>query len=75
MVCPADAIVFNEHGLHVAVVKDGTVHFQKISIARDFGTQVEVREGVKGGDHVILNPMVDLADGSRVAPKPTSTTS
>src|SRR6201997_84892 len=48
-VVPADAIIFNENGLHVAVVKNGAVHLQKISIARDFGKQVEVREGVAGG--------------------------
>jgi RND family efflux transporter MFP subunit len=77
LVVPADAVVFDQNGLHVAVVVNGTVHLQKISIARDFGTEVEVREGVKPGDQVILNPMVNLADGSKVAPqkppaKPTS---
>jgi RND family efflux transporter MFP subunit len=66
-VVPADAIIFNENGLHVAVVKNGAVHLRKISIARDFGKQVEVRQGVGPGDLVVLNPMVDLADGSRVA--------
>lgn len=74
-VVPADAIIFNEKGLHVAVVKDGAVHLRKISIARDFGKQVEVREGVGPGDLVVLNPTVDLADGSKVAPQPGSATS
>jgi RND family efflux transporter MFP subunit len=67
MIIPADAVVFDENGLHVAVVKDGTAHFQKITIARDFGTEVEVHDGVKPGDQVILNPMVNLAEGSKVA--------
>ena len=66
-VVPADAIVFNEDGLHVAVVDHGTVHLQKISIARDFGKQVEVQQGLKAGDEVVLNPLVDLAEGSKVA--------
>jgi RND family efflux transporter MFP subunit len=69
LVVPADAVVFDENGLHVAVVHDGIVHMQKISIARDFGNEVEVHEGVKPGDQVILNPMVNLADGSKVAPQ------
>jgi RND family efflux transporter MFP subunit len=69
-VVPADAVVFDENGLHVAVVRGGTVHLQKISIARDLGREVEVREGTEAGDQVILNPMVDLADGSKVAPQP-----
>jgi RND family efflux transporter MFP subunit len=67
MIIPADAVVFDENGLHVAVVKDGIAHLQKITIARDLGTEVEVHDGVKPGDQVILNPMVNLAEGSKVA--------
>ena len=73
MIIPADAVVFDENGLHVAVVKNGTAHLQKIAIARDFGTEVEVHDGVKPGDQVILNPMIDLADGSKVAARKPAT--
>jgi RND family efflux transporter MFP subunit len=66
MIVPADAVVFNSNGLQVAVLNDGIVHFRKITVARDLGTQVEVRAGVQPGDQVILRPMVDLADGSKV---------
>lgn len=69
-VVPADAVVFDQDGLHVAVVRGGNVHLQKISIARDLGKQVIVEQGVKAGDQVVLNPMVDLAEGARVAPQP-----
>jgi RND family efflux transporter MFP subunit len=75
LVVPADAIVFDENGLHVALVRNGTVHLHKISIARDFGKEVEVEQGVEAGDQVILNPVVNLADGSRVAPQPESASS
>ena len=67
MIIPADAVVFDQNGLHVAVVENGVAHLQKITIARDFGTEVEVHDGVKPGDQVILNPMVNLAEGSKVA--------
>jgi RND family efflux transporter MFP subunit len=67
MIIPADAIVFDENGQHVAVVQNGTVHLQKITVLRDFGTEVEVNEGVKPGDQVVLNPMVNLVEGSKVA--------
>ena len=67
MSIPADALVFDQSGLHVAVVRDGIVHLQKVSIARDFGTSIEVREGVRPGDQVVLNPPVNLVEGSRVA--------
>jgi RND family efflux transporter MFP subunit len=69
LLIPANAIIFNRDGLQVAVVQNGVAHIRKISVARDLGTQVEVRNGVKAGDQVILNPTVDLMDGSRVRPR------
>jgi RND family efflux transporter MFP subunit len=66
LIVPADALIFNSSGLHVAVVEDGVARIRKISVARDFGTEVEARDGVAPGDQVVLNPPVDLADGSKV---------
>jgi hypothetical protein len=63
---PAGAIIFNRNGVQVAVVENGVAHLRKISISRDRGTEVEVVDGVKAGDRVILNPAVQLADGDRV---------
>jgi RND family efflux transporter MFP subunit len=62
---PADAIIFNSNGMQVAVVSNGKVEVHKVGVKRDLGTQVEVDTGVKAGDQVILNPPVDLADGSK----------
>lgn len=70
LLVPADAIVFNSDGVHVAVIEDGTVHQRKVTVARDLGTEVEVRDGVKAGDQVVLNPPVDLAEGSKVEVRP-----
>jgi RND family efflux transporter MFP subunit len=50
MIIPADAVVFDENGQHVAVVENGTVHLKTIIVARDFGTEVEVHQGVRPGD-------------------------
>jgi RND family efflux transporter MFP subunit len=69
LLVPANAIIFNRDGLQVAVVQNGVAHIQKISVARDLGTQVEVHDGVKAGDQVILNPTVDLMDGTQVRPR------
>jgi RND family efflux transporter MFP subunit len=66
LLVPAGAIIFNAGGLYVAVVKDGMVHLQKISVARDMGTEVEAVSGVAAGDQVVLNPPVNLVEGARV---------
>ena len=42
------------------------VHLHKITITTDYGTEVEVSEGVKEGDQVILQPPVNVADGDKV---------
>ena len=75
MIVPADAVVFDQNGLHVAVVENGIARLRKITIVRDFGKEVEVHDGVKPGDQVILNPMVDLAEGSKVAVRSKTQTS
>ena len=53
----------------------GVVHMRKVTIARDLGTQVEVTDGLKDGDQVILNPSVNLAEGSKVEAQPEQTAS
>jgi RND family efflux transporter MFP subunit len=63
---PADATIFNQNGMQVAVVKDGTAHIHKVSVTRDLGTQVEVDDGIEQGDLVIINPPITLSEGSKV---------
>jgi RND family efflux transporter MFP subunit len=70
LVLPADAVVFDHDGLHVAVIENGVARFRKINIVHDLGTEVEVNQGVKDGDVVIRTPAVNLADGSRVSAPP-----
>jgi RND family efflux transporter MFP subunit len=70
----ADAIIFSQAGLQVAVVEDGVVHLRKVGVVRDLGRQVMVNSGVNRGDQVILNPAVDIAEGSKVRPRPPDTT-
>jgi RND family efflux transporter MFP subunit len=62
----ADAIIFNQAGVQVAVVEAGVVHLRKVGVVRDLGRQVLVNSGVKRGDQVILNPAVDLSEGAKV---------
>jgi RND family efflux transporter MFP subunit len=66
LIVPAGAIVFDSDSLHVLVVENGIVHSRKITEVRDLGTEVEVSDGVKAGDQVVLTPPVDLGDGGKV---------
>jgi RND family efflux transporter MFP subunit len=65
---PADALIFNRSGMQVAVVSDGKAEIRKVDVTRDLGTRVDVDSGVNAGDQVILNPPVNLVDGSKVQP-------
>jgi RND family efflux transporter MFP subunit len=67
---PADALIFNRNGTQVAVVNNGKAEIRKVKVTRDLGTRVEVNSGVKAGDQVVLNPPVNLIDGSKVQPRP-----
>ncbi|HEY2133828.1 MAG TPA: hypothetical protein VGH36_12790 [Acetobacteraceae bacterium] len=67
VVVPAGAIIFNADGLRVATVDDhGIVRMLDVTIYRDFGTSVELRNGLQGGEHVVVNPPAGLRDGEQI---------
>jgi len=66
---PAEAIIFNRNGMQVAVVSTGKAEMRKVRVKRDLGARVEVDAGINAGDQVILNPPVNLVDGSKVQPR------
>ena len=70
---PADAIIFNGNGMQVAVVNNSKAEIRKVGVKRDLGTRLEVDSGIKAGDQVILNPRVNLADGSKMLVRPETT--
>jgi len=76
VIVPASAIIFNQNGMQVAVVENGIAHLHKIAITTDYGTEVEINDGVQDGDQVILQPPVNLADGDKVKiiPEPPAAT-
>ncbi len=69
---PAEALIFNGQGLRVGVVGDGgVVHMRDVSVYRDFGTKLELRGGLNGGETVVLSPPATLDDGGKVkVPQP-----
>ena len=66
LIVPDAAVVFDAQGVYVFVVENGVVRQQHITEIRDLGTEMEVSEGVKAGDLVVVNPPVDLEDGKKV---------
>ena len=64
---PGDTIVLGETGPRVATVAaDHIVHFKKIAIGQDLGTEVEVISGLAPGELVISNPTDSVVEGAAV---------
>lgn len=63
----ANALIFRSEGAQVAVVDGGgVVRLVKVTLGRDFGSSVELLEGVTSESRVILNPPDSLSEGIRV---------
>ena len=62
-----NAIIFQAEGNQVAVVdSDNKVHLHDVKVGRDFGSYVEVLDGLNPDDRVINNPPDSLSDGQTV---------
>ena len=70
---PNNTFLFRAQGMQVGVVKpDNTVELRDIKVGRDFGTNIQIVDGVTPSDKVILNPADSLVTGDvvRVAATP-----
>jgi RND family efflux transporter MFP subunit len=64
---PASALIFDKSGLHVAIVdNDGKIALKEVTIARDFGNEVELNSGITPEDRVVVNPPDGIANGDDV---------
>lgn len=63
---PGTTLVTRPSGQFVVTVADSKAHYQPITIGRDFGNEVEIREGLKGNEHVVVSPNDDLIDNEAV---------
>jgi RND family efflux transporter MFP subunit len=67
LVIPANALVVRTEGPEAAVLgSDNTVHYQKLELGRDFGTEVEITSGLDEGARVVVNPSDDIREGVAV---------
>ena len=66
---PGAAVVIRAEGAKVAVVEStGKVGYRAVKLGRDYGTVVEVTEGLVGGEKLVVRPGDDLAEGTEVEP-------
>jgi RND family efflux transporter MFP subunit len=63
---PANALLFRSEGLRVALVNNGRVHLQPITIAEDNGATLQVGTGLSSSDQIILDPADSIAEGQPV---------
>jgi RND family efflux transporter MFP subunit len=65
---PSNALIVRKNGTQVAVVDDqNKVHLLPITVGRDYGNNIDVSDGLKGGEQVILNPSDSIAEGDEVS--------
>jgi RND family efflux transporter MFP subunit len=64
---PSNTLLFRSEGPQVGVVRaDGKVELRTVTLGRDFGSRLEILEGLARNDHVILNPADSLVSGITV---------
>jgi RND family efflux transporter MFP subunit len=64
---PVNALLFRAEGLRAVVVDSNhKLHLQPITIGRDYGTSLEVLQGLSSSDWIVLNPADSLDEGQQV---------
>jgi multidrug efflux pump subunit AcrA (membrane-fusion protein) len=64
---PVNSLLFRSEGLRAVVVDgNGKAHLQALTIGRDYGTSLEVLNGLSPNDWIVLNPPDSIEDGQQV---------
>jgi len=67
---PVNALLFRSEGLRAVVVDaNHKLHLRPLTIGRDYGTSLEVLQGLDGNDWIVLNPADSLDEGQEVRVK------
>src|SRR6266480_3768643 len=66
---PSTAIQVSQTGTYVFVVKDGTATVQPVTVVRVVDDQSVIEKGLSGGETVVTNGQLQLANGTKVAPR------
>ncbi len=64
-----DALVVRSNGPQVAIVMpDQTVHFQLVTLGRDYGDRIEVLSGIAAGQQLVISPGDNIQEHVKVKP-------
>ncbi|HEY2352592.1 MAG TPA: efflux RND transporter periplasmic adaptor subunit [Candidatus Acidoferrum sp.] len=64
---PVNALLFRSEGLRAVVIDDHhKTHLQPLTIGRDYGTTLEVLQGLNPTDFIVINPADSLDEGVQV---------
>jgi RND family efflux transporter MFP subunit len=67
VIIPANTLLFRSEGLRVALVDaQNHVHLQPVTIGRDFGSTVEITEGIDTNARLVVSPPDSLYEGEKV---------
>ena len=67
---PVNALLFRSEGLRAVVVDaNHKTHLRALTIGRDYGTSLEVLQGLNAADWIVLNPPDSLDEGESVKVK------
>jgi membrane fusion protein, multidrug efflux system len=66
---PSAAIQSGQTGTFVFVVRDGAASVQQVTVARTIDGRSVIADGLKGGEVVVTDGQLLLAEGTRVAPR------
>jgi RND family efflux transporter MFP subunit len=60
---PVNALLFRAEGLRAVIIDENhKTHLQALTIGRDYGTTLEVLQGLKATDWIVLNPADSLEE-------------
>ena len=67
---PVNALLFRSEGLRAVVVDaNHKIHLKQITVGRDYGTSLEILQGLDPQDWIVLNPEDSLEEGQEVRVK------
>jgi RND family efflux transporter MFP subunit len=63
---PTSALIFDSAGTRIWIADGDIAHVRKVTVGRDFGTQIEITTGLSGDEQIITNPGEQLAEGVKI---------